>query len=87
MILEPVGPHVEQGPPHALTFQLEYAHRFGPPPATHRSRRHRAGSRRDRGDAARFQEIDRFAQDRQRLQSEEIEFHQARLLHHFMLNW
>ena len=28
-ILETIGPHIEQRPPHALTFQLEDAHRFG----------------------------------------------------------
>ena len=28
-VLEAVRPHVEQGAPHALTFQLEDAHRFG----------------------------------------------------------
>ena len=27
-VLEPVGPHVEQRAAHALTFQLEDAHRF-----------------------------------------------------------
>ena len=82
-VLEPVRTHVEQRPPHALTFQLEDADRF-------RARQKFVGfpvvernGRQIERDATRFQKIDRLAQNRERLQAEEVEFDQTRLLHPF----
>ena len=82
-VLETVGPHVEQRAPHAGAFQLEHADRFG-------ARQQVVGLRvveRDVGeidvDAAPLHQRDRGLQHGQRLQAEEVEFHQPRLLHPF----
>ncbi len=80
-VLEPVGPHVEQRAAHALTFQLEDAHRLGACQLP-------VGLRvveRDRCqidlDPALAQQRHRRLQHRQRLEAEEVELHQARRLH------
>ena len=82
-VLEPVRAHVEQRPPHALTFQLEDADRFG-------ARQHGVGLlvvERDRReldlDPAPAHQLDRGLQHGQRLEAEEVELHQARLLDPF----
>ena len=82
-VLEAVRPHVEQRAPHALTFQLEDAHRLG-------ARQHGVGFfvvERDRRkidlDPALAQQRHRRLQHRQRLEAEKVELHQARLLDPF----
>ncbi len=82
-VLEAVRPHVEQGAPHALTFQLEDTDRFG-------TREHGVGFfvvERDRRqidlDAALAQERRRLIQYGKRLEPKKIELHQARLLDPF----
>ena len=82
-VLEAVRPHVEQRPPHALTFQLEDAHRLG-------ARQHGVGLlvvERDRReidlDAALAHQRHRGFQHGERLEAEKVEFHQAGLLDPF----
>ena len=82
-VLEAVRAHVEQGAPHALTFQLEDAHRFG-------AGEHGVGFfvvERDRRkidvDVALAQQRDRRLQHGKCLEPEKIELHQARLLDPF----
>ena len=82
-VLEAVWPHVEQGAPHALTFQLENTDRFG-------TREHRVGFfvvQRNRRqidlDAALAKHRRRLVQHGERLKTEKVELHQARLLDPF----
>ena len=82
-VLEAVRPHVEQRPPHALTFQLEDAHRLG-------ARQHGVGlfvverdGREIDLDVALAQQRDRRVQHGERLETEEVELHQPRLLDPF----
>ncbi len=82
-VLEAVGPHVEQRPAHALTFQLEDADRF-------RARQEIVGFlvvERNAGkvdvDAALLDEPRRGLQHGQSGEAEEIELHQPRLLDPF----
>ena len=82
-VLEAIRPHVEQGAPHALTFQLEDADRL-------RTREHGVGFfviERDCGeidlDRALAQQCRRRFQHSERLEAEKVELHQARLLHPF----
>ena len=77
-VLEAVGLHLDQRLAHAGGFHLEHAHRLA---ALHR----RVGRRIVEGqggeiddDAALGQEVRAAAQQRQRLQAEEVELHQAR---------
>ncbi len=77
-VLEAVRPHVEQSAPHALTFQLEDAYRFG-------ARQHCVGllvverNRRETDlDAALAHKLHGDLQHGERLESEKVEFHQAR---------
>ena len=79
-VLEAVRPHVEQRAAHALTFQLEDAHRLG-------AGEQRVGLlvvERDRRqidvDAALLHERDGGLQHRERLEAEKVELHQPRLL-------
>ena len=82
-VLEAVGPHVEQGPPHALAFQLEDADRLGP-------RQLLEGLlviERDRGEIdfnpALTHEPHRSVEHRERGEAEEVEFDEAGLLDPF----
>ena len=82
-VLEAVRAHVEQGAPHALTFQLEDANRFG-------AREHGIGffvverdGREIDVDVALAQQRDRGLQHGERLEPEKIELHEARLLDPF----
>ncbi len=82
-VLEPVGPHVDQRLAHAAAFHLEHADRFAAP-------EHRVGLRiveRDLAKVDRFaapgDEVDRALEHGQRLQAQEVELHQARLLDPF----
>ncbi len=79
-VLDAVRPHADQRLAHAGTFHLEHADRFA-------ARQHLVGLfivERDAGeidaDPALGDEIDGDLQHRQRLQAEEVELHQPRLL-------
>ncbi len=82
-VLEAVGAHVDQRAAHALTFHLEHADRFA-------ARQHFVGRRvveRQASDveidAAPAHELGGTIEHRQRLQAEEVELHQPRLLDPF----
>ena len=82
-VLEAVGPHVDQRPPHALTFNLEHADHVA-------ARQHLVAPASSSGrvaqidlDAALLQQLHRDVEHRQRLQAEEVELHQARRLDPF----
>src|SRR5208337_2834887 len=76
-VLESIRSHVEQGASHALTFQLEDADRLC-------AREHGVGffviegNRREIGfNAALAKKSNRCLQDRERLETEEVELHQS----------
>ncbi|VCU09306.1 hypothetical protein RHODGE_RHODGE_02480 [Rhodoplanes serenus] len=82
-ILQPIGPHVDQGAAHAGAFHLEHADRLA-------ARQHVVGLLvvdRDVGeidvDATPPQQLHGGVEGGQRLQAEEVELHEARLLHPF----
>ncbi len=82
-VLEAVRLHVDQRPAHAAAFQLEHAHGLGPA-------EHGVGLcvvKRDLqevdGDAALCEELRRLVEHGKRLQAEEVELHEARLLDPF----
>ena len=78
-VLEPVGPHLDQGLAHAGAFHLEHADRLAA--AQHRVglrivERH--GRRGRRAMPRRASSFDAGLEDRERLQAQEVELHQAR---------
>ncbi len=82
-VFEPVGPHVDQRPAHALAFHLEHADGFA-------ARQRFVGSgivERDAReidfDAAPAHELHGGIEDGERREAEEVEFHQAGLLDPF----
>ena len=82
-VLEPVRPHVDQRAPHAGAFHLEHADRLA-------ARQHRVGLlviERDAGeidrDPAPGDQLHREFEHGQRLQPEEVELHETRLLDPF----
>ena len=77
-VLEPVGPHVDQRAPHALAFNLEHADRVA-------ARQHLVTGgiverqrRQIELDAAPPEQLHRDVKHGQRLEAEEVEFHQSR---------
>ena len=80
-VLETVGPHVEQRPPHALAFQLEHADRFSAGQQIIGALVVERDRRQIDDDAAARQQLHGGFQHSQRLQAEEVELHKTGLLH------
>ena len=82
-VLEAIGPHVEKRAPHALAFHLEHADRLAAGQHVVRFLVVERQMRQIDIDTAALDELDGKLQHRERLQAEEVEFHQARRLDPF----